>query len=1243
MNKKRFVKTISMIMCSIMFFSVMNLSGFASESGSTELFGITIGNLSIMNFQSSVTEYDVELPYSYAENDFETVNVPEIKAYPKDSNAVVSVTPPSDINGSAVIVVTNGENSAVYTLNFKAVGLNMVTDGGMETDAWLKHNRWGLACITSGSVSDEAPLAGNAAFRYVPASIYSIAENPGNGIKMESGVKYLVTYGARNPNSDNVSYYGSQANLPSDTVKTFYNSDGTKRDGDGLGKLSSSWTRVIQTYLSDAGGESVRFGPINFDGLYTVELDEMYIAPVSINEINYTGEKIVVVPTEGSKETELAAELKNQIGGNQGIEELMVNYRLLNELQGVSVENGVLKVDSDAAEGTVYLEMCVPHSLNGKDETAANIVPIEIKGLSEAKSDLLDIKLGSLSIANFNPLIKEYNVKVPYRYIEGDFETVNMPEVGYLAADENAVVDIEYPQKVDGHSIVIRVSCDGEESVYKINMAVVGMNMYKDGGFETPGWVDANKNRTVDTDGFDGSSVANLSEYPKAGKYSLQYAVPYAKFVYPIEVPKLNPGITYLHSAYFRLVSGEISSLYNGSSGSTARVHYNENGTIKAGDNIGSTGYEWTRLISSHRSDSLSDFYISPFSYDNNKLTAAIDDYYLAPMVITGITYTGGSLTVKIPENEGEVVKIPLSAKMTNGIGGIHGLEDSSVEFGLASNYRGVSIKDNSILEITQDATESPIILTMTAKTSFESTQGIIMNTAYGKLIAASEDANIPKVRHLKISRVPEISEYKLDGYYEFYHSYGKKEGASKIEWQHKSEDKDEFERIEGADGVLELIVPERYKNDSIRLAVVPQTEDGTEGDIYYSNVILKPTKPIANDVVICGNFAVGEELNGSYSYFDANGDEEDTPEYAWYISDLKDGIYTEIQNENKNKYTVKETDINKYIMFGVKPKAKIAPFDGNICLSSPKLCAAYPVASDVKISQVGSKTYRVSYKYNHETGIGEGNTSVQWYADGQFAGKEAVLTVSKLPSMLEVRVMPIAVKKPYEGKCVSAFLSIEGRPSDGVIRSGGGGGGGGGGRTYKMVPIPEPTEKSGTEDVKMPEKYWAEDGINFVLSKGIMHNKAKDDFGNREYVSRSEFVHYLIKSLGEDERAYNFEFEDVSGDDYYAGAVQKAVDMGIISKDTFFEPLRNLSRQELSKIIVIAVGKTKDEIPDIDKFEDSEKIEEWARGYVSEAVKCGLLKGVSETEFDPYGFVTREQTAVIMHRIAENKNGGSL
>ena len=58
------------------------------------------------------------------------------------------------------------------------------------------------------------------------------------------------------------------------------------------------------------------------------------------------------------------------------------------------------------------------------------------------------------------------------------------------------------------------------------------------------------------------------------------------------------------------------------------------------------------------------------------------------------------------------------------------------------------------------------------------------------------------------------------------------------------------------------------------------------------------------------------------------------------------------------------------------------------------------------------------------------------------------------------------------------------------------------------------------------------------------MQDVSSGYFGNEITVSRCEIVSYIIKALGEKEAAYAHRFNDVKSTDYFAGALQKAVEL---------------------------------------------------------------------------------------------------
>lgn len=1236
MNK--FFRILSVLLVSVMLITACTVVSIAEEP-SSELLGITVGNLSISDFNPAQTEYEVSVPYQYKENDFETVDVPLVAAYAKDPAAEVTVTQASSMDDNATIVVTNGDASTTYTLSFTKANLNILSDGGFEKGEAYNYIRWSLGHPCS--LVTENPKAGSKAFQHTDTVWNGVPGYP-TDVSMTARKKYLVTYYTRVPQAVSDSWYGSSSNGSAFSAKAFYSEDGTKSSSDYLGKLSTDWSRVIQTYVPNQnliGSSAVKFGPITMSAATPIELDEMYIAPLAVTDIIYTGSDDVIVPLEGAENITLSSQIKNQLGAGYGLEDLTVSYSLMDSYPGVTLNGNVLTVDSTATDCTALIKMELTHNFEGADKVVSNIAPISIETPRASKAELLTVRLGGLSIPDFHPMIKNYDFKVPYKYYydnngDVDFKTVEVPKVEYLASNENAQVDITYPDTVDGGTITIDVTCEEDSATYTINLSTVGLNMYSDASFETDAWVNANSYRTD----IDGASVKLSSLSPKSGNYALSYTVPYGKFIYPPTTPNLTGGITYLHSGYVRQPNGEGITVYSGSSGSDVRKYYNENGSLRLNDSVEGVIDSWTHLISTHLANSTKGFTTSPFHYGTNTFTAEIDDYFLAPMVVTGITYTGENLNVGIPETADEV-SISLGGKMYNALGGTHGLEDSQIVFGFAYDYPGVRIEGNKLV-ITQDAVDGPIVLTMTANTSFESVQGTIVNTVTGYLRTKAEDATIPKVRYVEIRRNNDAADYTIDGSFSYYHALGESEGDTKIVWQHGPSQNGNFENISDAEG-LSYVVADELRNHYIRLVVTPVSESGVEGSAYYSNVITPPTAPSVNNVHIDGIYAVGEELTGNYSYYDDNGDSQSGTTVAWLISDSEHGPFEPIEGATTKKYTVREEDIDKYITFRVTPGAAVEPFTGNAASSSPKLCATYPTVSDVEIVKKSNDLYVVSYKYNHATNIGEGTTKVEWLSEGSVIGTKNSVDINENIDKLTVRVTPVAVKAPYTGTAVTATKSISYKTTDSVRKPSSGGGGGGGGGPSVIVPIPEVKEEE--PPAPEPVKHWAEDGIAFCKSNGIMQDISQGDFGNGQIVTRAELVSYIIKTLGEKEASYNYEFQDVSGTDYFAGALQKAVNLGIISRAENFEPHRNVTRQEVAKILVAALGEEINVTADLTKFSDYSLISEWATDWVSKSVAKGILKGVSDYEFDPLGSITREQTAVLLKRVYDLRNGGTV
>jgi hypothetical protein len=97
---------------------------------------------------------------------------------------------------------------------------------------------------------------------------------------------------------------------------------------------------------------------------------------------------------------------------------------------------------------------------------------------------------------------------------------------------------------------------------------------------------------------------------------------------------------------------------------------------------------------------------------------------------------------------------------------------------------------------------------------------------------------------------------------------------------------------------------------------------------------------------------------------------------------------------------------------------------------------------------------------------------------------------------------------------------------------------------------------------------------------------------------------------------------------------ILRLVSLGVVGgyEDGTFRPEAGITRQEFAKMVVLAAGLEPDAEPEL-TFADSDEIAEWARGYVSAAVKAGIITGVGDNRFAPTDPVTRAQAATMIMR----------
>ncbi|MGG1517163.1 polysaccharide lyase family 8 super-sandwich domain-containing protein [Paenibacillus oryzisoli] len=175
--------------------------------------------------------------------------------------------------------------------------------------------------------------------------------------------------------------------------------------------------------------------------------------------------------------------------------------------------------------------------------------------------------------------------------------------------------------------------------------------------------------------------------------------------------------------------------------------------------------------------------------------------------------------------------------------------------------------------------------------------------------------------------------------------------------------------------------------------------------------------------------------------------------------------------------------------------------------------------------------------------------------------------------------------------------------------------------------------------------KHWAKKDIEQLASKMIVSGVDKDVFEPDRSMTRAEFVTLLVRGLGLSEDRNSLRFTDLSGSEWYAGAVGAAVKAGLIDgyDDGSFQADRTVTREQMAVLIMRAMQAVRGQAqpagnPDqaLARFNDRQAISDWAAAAVGEAVDMGIINGMTDALFEPVGAASRAQAAVMLKRMLQ-------
>lgn len=167
----------------------------------------------------------------------------------------------------------------------------------------------------------------------------------------------------------------------------------------------------------------------------------------------------------------------------------------------------------------------------------------------------------------------------------------------------------------------------------------------------------------------------------------------------------------------------------------------------------------------------------------------------------------------------------------------------------------------------------------------------------------------------------------------------------------------------------------------------------------------------------------------------------------------------------------------------------------------------------------------------------------------------------------------------------------------------------------------------------------WASSDVQKVMMYGYMHGVSTSTitFDAQRSITRAEYVALMLRLVGEQPlvNAGSY-YKDVADMAWYAGAIAKARQLGIIDKTTVnFRPDNAITREDMAVMTGKALQLSVESATAVSNFSDISEAKASAVPYISAVANYGILYG-SDGKFMPLAPVTREMAAAVAVRIHE-------
>jgi hypothetical protein len=186
---------------------------------------------------------------------------------------------------------------------------------------------------------------------------------------------------------------------------------------------------------------------------------------------------------------------------------------------------------------------------------------------------------------------------------------------------------------------------------------------------------------------------------------------------------------------------------------------------------------------------------------------------------------------------------------------------------------------------------------------------------------------------------------------------------------------------------------------------------------------------------------------------------------------------------------------------------------------------------------------------------------------------------------------------------------------------------------------VQTPSTSTGIAFSDVPSSYWGYNIITNLSIRRIVAGYTDGTFKPNAAITRAEFAVMLVKALGLNITGTASAFSDVAQGSWLYGSVNAAAAAGLVTGyggTTQFGPYTLITREQMAVMVAKALGTKAPSIDgtELSAFKDGSRVSSWATTGVDQAVKTGIVIGMSAAHLAPLAHATRAQAAAMIYQM---------